>query len=34
MLVARTALAEGHEVTVFLAADGVQLIRDAVLDAT
>jgi predicted peroxiredoxin len=34
MLVARTALSEGHDVTVFLAADGVQLIRDAVLDAT
>lgn len=34
LLVARTALAEGHDVTVFLAADGVQMIRDAVLDAT
>ncbi|HEX2295178.1 MAG TPA: DsrE family protein [Actinomycetota bacterium] len=34
MLVARTALAEGHDVTVFLAADGVQLIRDSVLDST
>lgn len=33
-LVARTALAEGHDVTVFLAADAVQLIRDATLDAT
>lgn len=34
LLVARTALSEGHDVTVFLAADGVQMIRDAVLDAT
>ncbi|HEX2057304.1 MAG TPA: DsrE family protein [Actinomycetota bacterium] len=34
MLVARTALSEGHDVTVFLAADGVQMIRDSVLDAT
>jgi predicted peroxiredoxin len=34
LLVARTALSEGHDVTVFLAADGVQLIRDAVLDGT
>ncbi len=34
MLVARTALAEGHDVTVFLAADAVHLIRDAVLDST
>ena len=34
MLVARTALSEGHDVTVFLAGDGVQLIRDAVLDST
>lgn len=34
MLVARTALAEGHDVTLFLAGDGVQLIRDAVLDST
>ncbi len=31
-LVARTALAEGHDVSLFLAADGVQLMRDAVLD--
>ncbi len=31
-LVARTALEEGHEVAMFLAGDGVQLIRDAVLD--
>jgi uncharacterized protein len=34
MLVARTALSEGHDVTLFLAADGVQLIRDSVLDST
>ena len=33
MLVARTALSEGHDVTVFLAGDAVQLIRDATLDA-
>jgi predicted peroxiredoxin len=32
LLVAKTALAEGHDVTVFLAGDAVQLIRDAVLD--
>ena len=32
LLVAKTALAEGHDVTVFLAGDGVQLIRDATLD--
>jgi predicted peroxiredoxin len=32
-LVARTALSEGHEVDVFLAGDGVQLMRDAVLDS-
>src|SRR5260221_12385774 len=31
-LVARTALDEGHEVSVFLAGDAVQLLRDAVLD--
>jgi predicted peroxiredoxin len=31
-LVAKTALEEGHEVSLFLAADGVQLLRDAVLD--
>ena len=31
-LVAKTALDEGHEVTLFLAADAVQLLRDAVLD--
>ena len=32
-LVARTALEEGHEVSLFLAGDAVQLIRDAVLDS-
>jgi predicted peroxiredoxin len=32
LLVANKALAEGHEVNVFLAGDAVQLIRDAVLD--
>ena len=31
-LVARTALNEGHEVSLFLAGDGVQLMRSAVLD--
>ena len=31
-LVARTALDEGHEVTLFLAGDAVQLLRNAVLD--
>jgi uncharacterized protein len=31
-LVARTALDEGHEVSLFLAGDAVQLIRDGVLD--
>lgn len=31
-LVARTALSEGHEVNLFLAGDGVQLMRSAVLD--
>ena len=31
-LVARTAIAEGYEVSLFLAGDGVQLMRDAVLD--
>ncbi len=31
-LVARTALDQGHDVRVFLAGDGVQLMRDAVLD--
>jgi predicted peroxiredoxin len=32
-LLGRTALAEGHDVTLFLAGDGVQLIRDEVLDS-
>jgi len=32
-LVARAALEEGHEVSIFLAGDGVQLLRDATLDA-
>src|SRR5437879_4833195 len=31
-LVAKTAIDEGHTVTLFLAGDAVQLIRDAVLD--
>jgi predicted peroxiredoxin len=31
-LVARTAIEEGHSVTIFLAGDAVQLIRDATLD--
>lgn len=31
-LVARTAIDEGHSVTLFLAGDAVQLIRDGVLD--
>jgi predicted peroxiredoxin len=31
-LVAKAALDEGHEVTLFLAGDAVQLIRDPVLD--
>jgi uncharacterized protein len=31
-LVAKTALEAGHEVSLFLAADGVQLLRDEVLD--
>jgi len=33
-LVARTAAAEGHEVTLFLAGDAVSLLRDATMDAT
>lgn len=33
MLVARTAIEEGHTVNLFLAADAVQLIRDATLDS-
>jgi predicted peroxiredoxin len=32
-LVAKSAVEEGHEVSLFLAGDGVQLIRDAVLDS-
>jgi len=32
-LVAKTALAEGHEVTVFMAGEGVQLLRPATADA-
>jgi predicted peroxiredoxin len=32
-LVAKTALEEGHDVSLFLAAEGVQLLRDAVLDS-
>jgi predicted peroxiredoxin len=31
-LVAKTAIDEGHEVSMFLAGDAVQLLRDAVLD--
>jgi uncharacterized protein len=31
-LVAKAAVDEGHEVSLFLAADAVQLLRDAVLD--
>jgi predicted peroxiredoxin len=33
LLVARTAVDEGHEVSIFLAGDAVQLMRDAVLDS-
>lgn len=33
LLVARAAIDEGHGVSVFLAGDGVQLIRDPVLDS-
>jgi predicted peroxiredoxin len=32
-LVARAAVEEGHDVSLFLAGDGVQLLRDAVLDS-
>jgi predicted peroxiredoxin len=32
-LVAKAAMEEGHEVSLFLAADAVQLLRDAVLDS-
>ncbi len=31
-LVAKSAIEEGHSVSLFLAADAVQLIRDAILD--
>jgi predicted peroxiredoxin len=31
-LIAKTAIEEGHTVTLFLAGDGAQLIKDAVLD--
>jgi uncharacterized protein len=33
LLVARAGIDEGHEVSIFLAGDAVQLIRDAVLDS-
>ncbi len=33
LLVARAAIDEGHEVSVFFAGDAVQLVRDAVLDS-
>ncbi len=33
LLVARSGIDEGHDVSVFLAGDAVQLIRDAVLDS-
>jgi uncharacterized protein len=33
LLVSKIAVAEGHDVTIFLAGDGVQLLRDAVLDS-
>jgi predicted peroxiredoxin len=32
-LVAKAAIDEGHEVSMFLAGDGVQLLRDSVLDS-
>lgn len=32
-LVAKVAVDEGHDVSMFLAGDGVQLVRDAVLDS-
>ena len=32
-LVAKAAIDEGHDVSMFLAGDGVQLVRDAVLDS-
>jgi predicted peroxiredoxin len=33
LLVAKTAATEGHDVSVFLAGDAVQLVREAVLDS-
>ncbi|MGA9746887.1 MAG: DsrE family protein [Nocardioides sp.] len=33
LLVARAGMDEGHEISIFLAGDAVQLIRDAVLDS-
>ncbi len=33
LLVARTALEDGHDVSIFLAGDAVQVMRDAVLDS-
>jgi uncharacterized protein len=33
LLIAKIALEEGHEVSLFLGGDGVQLMRDSVLDA-
>lgn len=33
LLVARAGIEEGHDVSVFLAGDGVQLIRESVLDS-
>jgi len=33
LLVASAGIDEGHDVSIFLAGDGVQLIRDAVLDS-
>ena len=33
LLVARAGIDEGHDVSIFLAGDAVQLIRDAVLDS-
>ena len=32
-LVAKAAIEEGHDVSMFLAGDGVQLVRDSVLDS-
>ncbi len=33
-LIAKTAAADGHQVTLFLAGDAVHLLRDATMDAT